>query len=81
MPEEATKDDKATGGDGKRAEGAEGQMGKDTSRDKDKRYSIGTRNRAYWLAISPLAAKRANVQTFAAWVRQRVDREALDAAR
>lgn len=47
---------------------------------KDKRYAIGTQNRAYWLAISPLSAKRSNVQTFAAWLRERVAGEALDAA-
>ena len=46
---------------------------------KDKRYAISARNRAYWLLISPLAAKRPNVQTFAAWLRARIEQEALAA--
>jgi DNA-binding transcriptional LysR family regulator len=46
---------------------------------KDKRYAISAQNRAYWLLISPLAAKRGNVQTFAAWLRECVEREALAA--
>src|SRR5262249_45121311 len=39
-PEEANADDRASGGDGKRAEGAEGQMGSQTSRATNKRYAI-----------------------------------------
>ena len=39
---------------------------------KDKRFSIGTKNRAYWLLLSPVGAKRSNVQTFAAWLREQV---------
>jgi DNA-binding transcriptional LysR family regulator len=46
---------------------------------KDKRYAISARNRAYWLLVSPLAAKRANVRTFATWLRERVEQEALAA--
>jgi LysR family glycine cleavage system transcriptional activator len=42
---------------------------------KDKQYSIGAKNRAYWLVLSPLAAQRTNVQTFAKWLRERVDGE------
>lgn len=36
----------------------------------DKRYSMGTKNRAYWLLISPVAGRRSDVQTFAAWLRE-----------
>lgn len=43
---------------------------------KDKRFSIGAKNRAYWLLLSPIAAKKNNVQTFAAWLREQVGVEA-----
>ena len=35
-----------------------------------KRYSMGAKDRAYWLMISPLAAGRRDVQAFAAWLRE-----------
>jgi LysR family transcriptional regulator, glycine cleavage system transcriptional activator len=39
------------------------------------RYSIGAQNRAYWLLLSPEAATRPNVRTFATWLRDRVAAE------
>ncbi len=35
-----------------------------------KRYSMGAKDRAYWLVTSPLAAGRREVQAFAAWLRE-----------
>lgn len=35
---------------------------------KEGRYAIGAKNRAYWLVVSPLAAKRADVQRFITWL-------------
>jgi DNA-binding transcriptional LysR family regulator len=35
-----------------------------------KRYSMGAKDRAYWLVTSPLAAGRRDVQAFAAWLRE-----------
>jgi len=40
-----------------------------------KRYSMGAKNRAYWLLISPPAASRPNVRTFAAWLREQAKGE------
>ena len=39
------------------------------------RYSMGARNRAYWMVISPESAKRSNVRTFTQWLRERVAAE------
>jgi LysR family glycine cleavage system transcriptional activator len=47
------------------------RAGKLTTPFKDRRYTMGARSRAYWLAVSPDAAKRPNVQTFARWLRER----------
>src|SRR5258706_13619917 len=35
-----------------------------------KRYSMGAKDRAYWLLTSPLSAGRRDVQAFAAWLRE-----------
>jgi LysR family transcriptional regulator, glycine cleavage system transcriptional activator len=39
---------------------------------KDKRYSINAKNRAYWLLIAPLAAKRSQVRAFTSWLKEQV---------
>ena len=39
------------------------------------RYSMGANNRAYWMVLAPEAARRPNVATFAAWLRERVAAE------
>jgi LysR family transcriptional regulator, glycine cleavage system transcriptional activator len=51
------------------------QSGKLIAPLEGKRYSIGAKNRAYWLLVAPEAAKRPHVQTFAAWLRDRVSAE------
>lgn len=44
---------------------------------KDERYSINAKNRAYWLLISPLAARRSQVQAFAQWLKEQSKMTAL----
>jgi DNA-binding transcriptional LysR family regulator len=39
------------------------------------RYSMGAKNRAYWLLLAPDAVKRPHVQRFASWLRERVAAE------
>jgi LysR family glycine cleavage system transcriptional activator len=51
------------------------QSGKLVAPLEGKRYSMGARNRAYWLLVAPEAAKRPRVQTFATWLRERAASE------
>jgi LysR family transcriptional regulator, glycine cleavage system transcriptional activator len=44
---------------------------------KGRRYSMDAMNRAYWLLLSPLGARRPNVQTFGTWLREQVETERL----